>query len=84
MTSVFRYGLYGVGRIGRVHGQIVQEQGHRIVAVGDEVLAAAEEAVGVLQEPAAPVFTDPREMIAAVDLDAVIISSHTKDHARDA
>ncbi|MCP3994802.1 MAG: Gfo/Idh/MocA family oxidoreductase [bacterium] len=84
MSRVFRYGLYGVGRIGRVHGQIVRDQGHRIVAVGDEVLAAAEEAVGVLREPAAPVFTNPQEMIATVDLDAVIISSHTKDHARDA
>ena len=37
MTGTFRYGLYGVGRIGRVHGQIVKEQGHAIAAVGDEV-----------------------------------------------
>lgn len=84
MNGVFRYGLYGVGRIGRVHGQIVKEQGHVIVAVGDEVRAAAEEAAQVLDEPTVPVFGDPREMIAAEELDAVIISSHTKDHARDA
>ena len=44
VNGVFRYGLYGVGRIGRVHGQIVKEQGHVIAAVGDEVRAAAEEA----------------------------------------
>ena len=84
MAQQFRYGLYGVGRIGRVHGQIVKEQGHTIVAIGDEVLAAAEDAALVLDEPGIPTFTDPGEMIAGVDLDAVIISSHTKDHARDA
>jgi myo-inositol 2-dehydrogenase/D-chiro-inositol 1-dehydrogenase len=84
MTRTFRYGLYGVGRIGRVHGQIVKEQGHVIAAVGDEVPAAAREAVEALGDPQVPVFDDPEEMIAATDLDAVIISSHTKDHARDA
>lgn len=84
MSRVFRYGLYGVGRIGRVHGQIVKDQGHRIVAVGDEVLAAAEDAAKVLGVETVPPFTNPTELIAAVDLDAVIISSHTKDHARDA
>jgi predicted dehydrogenase len=51
MTRTFRYGLYGVGRIGRVHGQVVKEQGHVIVAVGDEVLAAADEARRLLGEP---------------------------------
>jgi myo-inositol 2-dehydrogenase/D-chiro-inositol 1-dehydrogenase len=84
MSRTFRYGLYGVGRIGRVHGQIVKDQGHVIVAVGDEKLVAAEEARRVLHEPQVPTFDDPREMIAATQLDAVIISSHTKDHARDA
>jgi myo-inositol 2-dehydrogenase/D-chiro-inositol 1-dehydrogenase len=84
MSKTFRYGLYGVGRIGRVHGQIVKEQGHHVAAIGDEVLAAAEEAKNVLDEPAAPLYTDPGKMAAGEDLDAVIISSHTKDHARDA
>lgn len=84
MAREFRYGLFGVGRIGRVHGQIVKEQGHSIVAVGDEVLGAAVEAVQVFDESTIPTFTDPREMIAGAELDAVIISSHTKDHARDA
>ncbi len=84
MAGAFRYGLYGVGRIGRVHGQIVREQGHVIAAVGDEVAAAAQEAAAVVGEPQAQVSATPEEMIAATDLDAVIISSHTKDHARDA
>jgi len=84
VTGVFRYGLYGVGRIGRVHGQIVTDQGHRIVAIGDDNRPAAEEAALVLGESAVPLFTDPGEMIAAADLDAAIVSSHTKDHARHA
>lgn len=84
MTKIFRYGLYGVGRIGRVHGQIVKDQGQIIAAVGDEVPAAAVEALRVLDVPTAAVFDQPAEMIAATELDAVIISSHTKDHARDA
>ena len=68
MSRVFRYGLFGVGRIGRVHGQIVRDQGHTITAIGDENQAAVDEAVRVLGEPAAATFTDP----------------HTKDHARHA
>ena len=84
MANVFRYGLYGVGRIGKVHGQIVKEQGHSIVAVGDEVPAAAALAAEELGEPHIPRFSDPQQMIESVELDAVIISSHTKDHARDA
>jgi myo-inositol 2-dehydrogenase / D-chiro-inositol 1-dehydrogenase len=84
MTKTFRYGLYGVGRIGRVHGQIVKDQGHVIAAVGDEIPAAAEDALRVLGEPSVSAFDQPAEMIATQELDAVIISSHTKDHARNA
>ena len=40
MSKKFNYGVYGVGRIGRVHAAIVQEQGQRIVAIGDDVQAA--------------------------------------------
>ncbi len=84
MSRTFRYGLFGVGRIGRVHGQIVKAQGHTIRAVGDEVLPAATEAVTLLGEPDAAIFTSAADMAAAGGLDAVIISSHTKDHARHA
>lgn len=84
MSRVFRYGLFGVGRIGRVHGQIVKDQGHVIAAIGDENRVAVEDAVRLLDESAAATFDDPLEMIKASSLDAVIISSHTKDHARNA
>jgi myo-inositol 2-dehydrogenase/D-chiro-inositol 1-dehydrogenase len=84
MARVFRYGLYGVGRIGRVHGQVVKAQGHLIAAVGDENPAAIPDAVTALDEPGVATFTDPGEMIAAVKMDAAIVASHTKDHARHA
>jgi predicted dehydrogenase len=78
--------VYGVGRIGKVHASIVREQGHQIVAIGDDVPAAVVDAQSELDAPGAMVFNDPAEMardLAGV-IDAVIISSHTKDHARDA
>ncbi len=84
MSRIFRYGLHGAGRIGRVHGQIVKDQGHVIAAIGDEARAAAEEAAQALDVQSVPTFGDPAAMARSVDLDAVIISSHTKDHARDA
>ena len=37
MTSQLNYAFFGVGRIGCVHAAIVSEQGHSIVAIGDEV-----------------------------------------------
>ena len=40
MGKVFKYGVYGVGRIGKVHAAIVQDQGQQIVAIGDDVQAA--------------------------------------------
>ena len=40
MSRVFNYGVYGVGRMGKVHASIVREQGHQIVAIGDEIQAA--------------------------------------------
>jgi myo-inositol 2-dehydrogenase/D-chiro-inositol 1-dehydrogenase len=84
VSKVFQYGVFGVGRIGRVHGQIVKEQGHRIVAVGDENRDAIAEAVQVLGEPDVATFEDPADMARSGHLDAVIIASHTKDHARHA
>ena len=36
MTQQLNYAVFGVGRIGRVHAAIVAEQGHPIVAIGDE------------------------------------------------
>jgi len=86
MSKQFNYGVYGVGRIGKVHAAIVREQGHRIVAIGDDVETAVVAAQAELGVPDVPTFNDPEEMVRQMggELDAVIIASHTKDHAKDA
>lgn len=86
MSHVFRYGVFGVGRIGKVHARLVREQGHALVALGDEAPAAVEAAQKELGASRALLFQDPATMahdLAGV-LDAVIIASHTKNHAHDA
>lgn len=86
MGRTFRYGVFGLGRIGKVHASIVQNQGHQIVAIGDEAQAAVVNAQDELELGDVRTFLDPgrmvQEMIGAMD--AVIIASHTKNHGRDA
>ena len=86
MSKKFRYGVYGLGRIGKVHAAIVKEQGQQIVAIGDDVQAAVVAAQNELDAGTANTFTDPSEMIRsmAAEIDAMIIASHTKEHARHA
>ena len=86
MSKKFKYGVYGVGRIGRVHAAIVKEQGHELVALGDDVQAAVELAQEELNEPNVATFNSPADMAAEMvgKMDAMIIASHTKDHARHA
>jgi predicted dehydrogenase len=86
MTEHFRYGLWGVGRIGRVHGQILLAQGQSVVAVGDENGDALGQAMSLLNLHSARTFRTSEAMarLGKDVLDAVVISSHTKDHARDA
>ena len=81
---VFRYGLFGVGRCGCVHGEILIAQGQRLVAIGDENPAALASAVHRLGAQSAATFTDAFSMAQSGTLDAVVIASHTKNHARDA
>ena len=86
MGKRFKYGVYGLGRIGKVHAAIVQEQGHHIVALGDDEQAAVVAAQEELNAGLAKTFNDPthmaREMAGVID--AMIIASHTKNHAKDA
>jgi len=86
MTQQLKYAVFGVGRIGRVHAAIVAEVGHSIVAIGDEADEAIAVARDTLNLPAVPAFNSPQSMIEAMGeaIDAVIIASHTKDHARHA
>ncbi len=86
MSRRYKYGVYGVGRIGKVHAAIVRDQGHEIAAIGDEARAAVEAARGELGLAGVKTFFDPGRMVREMggELDAVIIASHTKNHARDA
>lgn len=86
MSKAFKYGVYGVGRIGKVHAAIVQGQGNEIITIGDDVQAAVELAQNELQVEPVLTFNDSAEMAQRMgdELDAVIIASHTKDHARHA
>lgn len=86
MSKTFNYGVYGLGRIGKVHAAIVKEQGQQIVAIGDDVQAAIVAAQNELDAGSVNTFNDPSEMIRSMagEIDAMIIASHTKDHARHA
>lgn len=86
MGKTFNYGVYGLGRIGKVHAAIVKEQGQHIVALGDDVQAAIVAARDELDAGSTNAFDDPLEMIRGMagKIDAMIIASHTKDHARHA
>jgi myo-inositol 2-dehydrogenase/D-chiro-inositol 1-dehydrogenase len=86
VTKVYKYGVFGVGRIGKVHASIVQNQGHQIVAIGDEAQAAVVAAQDESGLAEVQTFLDPAAMAEemAGQMEAVIIASHTKNHARDA
>ena len=86
MSKQFRYGVYGVGRIGKVHAAIVREQGQQVVAIGDDVQAAVVAAQQEAGLTTVQTFNDPTAMAQALagKIDAMIIASHTKDHARHA
>ena len=86
MGKRFKYGVYGLGRIGKVHAAIVQEQGHQIVALGDDEQAAVVAAQKELNVGAVKTFNDPTHMAHEMTgvIDAMIIASHTKNHAKDA
>jgi predicted dehydrogenase len=82
----FRYAVFGVGRIGKVHAQLVQSQGCEVVALGDEVEGAIDAARSELSLPHVASYTSAADMARAMAgrVDGVIIASHTRDHARHA
>lgn len=87
MTRTFKYGVYGVGRIGKAHASIVMEQGQQVIAIGDDVQAAVVDALSELGlNDDVKTFNSPAKMAQAMQgkIDAMIIASHTKDHAHHA
>jgi myo-inositol 2-dehydrogenase / D-chiro-inositol 1-dehydrogenase len=77
MSSPLSFGLIGAGWIGSFHAETLASRlpNTRLVAVADPVPAAAE------RFPAQRVYTDPMELIADPDVEAVAICSPATSHA---
>ena len=77
MPSPLSFGLIGAGWIGSFHAETLASRlpNTRLVAVADPVPAAAE------RFPAQRVYTDPMELIADPDVEAVAICSPATSHA---
>ena len=86
MSATYKYGIYGLGRIGKVHASIVQSQGQQILAIGDDVPAAIAATQDELNVDGVKTFHDPALMAGEMSglIDAVIVASNTRYHARDA
>ena len=79
-----KYGVYGVGRIGRIHARLVMDLGSEITCIGDDSKGALKVAVDELSLEC-DTYLNTTEMIENhPEMEAVIIASHTKDHARHA
>ena len=80
VTETLRIGVLGVGRIGRMHAELLERQvpGAAVTAVYDAYEPAAREVSARLGVPAAE---SAEELIAAADVDAVAICTPTGFHA---
>jgi myo-inositol 2-dehydrogenase / D-chiro-inositol 1-dehydrogenase len=75
---MLRFGLLGAGRIGQIHGRnIAASPGARLVALADVDANAAAK----LAETTGAEVRDPSAIIAAGDIDAVLIGTPTDTHA---
>ena len=86
MTSPLRVGIFGVGRMGRVHLEHLvrlHEAGTvALTAIGDRWQPTVESARPHVPH-AVTTFTAPEEMAAKGGIDAAVVGSRTSDHARD-
>jgi myo-inositol 2-dehydrogenase / D-chiro-inositol 1-dehydrogenase len=80
LTRTVRFGVIGVGRIGRMHAELLARQvpGAALAMVHDAFAQAAEE-VGA--ELGVPVAGGVEELLASPDVDAVAICASTETHA---
>ncbi len=81
MSAQIRMGVVGAGRIGRLHAENLafRVPGAELVAVADVDLSAAEACAAACHVDRA--HADPRRVMEAPDIDAVLICSSTGCHA---
>jgi myo-inositol 2-dehydrogenase / D-chiro-inositol 1-dehydrogenase len=86
VTQRLRVGIFGVGRMGRVHLEhlvrLHEAQRIELAAIGDRLPRLLESTRSGVPDSVTFVST-PEEMTANAGVDAAIVASRTGDHARD-
>jgi myo-inositol 2-dehydrogenase/D-chiro-inositol 1-dehydrogenase len=80
VDRVLKVGLIGAGRIGTSHAQIIAQRvpGARLAAVADPRPGVADE---LAQRYGGVGFTNPADLVASPDVDAVVITASSTAHA---
>jgi UDP-N-acetylglucosamine 3-dehydrogenase len=74
-----RLGLLGLGTMGRNHLRVISNHPDTVLAAVSDV--SAEALAAAVEQTGAQGFADPLEMIAAAEIDGVVVASPTTSHA---